>query len=135
MPFTKLQFRPGINRDVTTTGNEGGWRDCDKIRFRLGFPETIGGWEKLSNNQFLGVARDLHSWTALDSTSYIAVGTNLKQYIVRGSSLFDITPIRATTAAGDVTFSATTGSAVITVSDTGHGAIAGDYVTFSAIDL
>ena len=131
MPLTKLQFRPGINRDVTTTGNEGGWRDCDKIRFRLGFPETIGGWEKLSNNQFLGVARDLHSWTALNSTSYIAVGTNLKQYIVRGSSFFDITPLRETTAAGGVTFSATSGSAVITVSDTGHGAIAGDYVTFS----
>lgn len=132
MPYTKLQFRPGINREVTSHTNEGGWVDCDKVRFRAGFPETIGGWEKVLNEQFLGACRKIHSWTALNTASYIALGTNLKTYIFDGGQYFDITPIRATTAAGDVTFSATDGSTTITVSDTGHGALLDDFVTFSA---
>ena len=131
MPLTKLQFRPGINREVTTFTNEGGWRDCDKVRFTKGFPESIGGWEKLSSTQFLGAARALHTWTALNAQSYIGVGTNLKVYVVEGTQFNDITPIRATTSAGDVTFSATDGSTTLTVSDTGHGALANDFVTFS----
>jgi hypothetical protein len=131
MPFTKLQFRPGINREVTNYTNEGGWRFCDKIRFRDGFPESIGGWEKVSNSQFLGTCRMLHSWTELSGTSYIALGTNLKSYVMRGSEFYDITPIRATTAAGDVTFSATSGSTTLTVSDTSHGALLNDFVTFT----
>ena len=131
MPFTKLQFRPGINREVTSHTNEGGWQDCDKIRFRSGFPETIGGWERLTDGAFLGVCRNLHTWVTLSNESYVSVGTHLKHYLVRGTSFFDITPIRDTTAAGDVTFSATTGSTTLTVSDTGHGALLNDFVTFS----
>jgi len=131
MPFTKLQFRPGINREVTSHTNEGGWQDCDKIRFRSGFPETIGGWERLTDGAFLGVCRNLHTWVTLSNEGYASVGTHLKHYLVRGTSLFDITPIRDTTAAGDVTFSATTGSTTLTVSDTGHGALLNDFVTFS----
>lgn len=131
MSFLKLQFRPGINREVTPYADEGGWYDCDKVRFRMGYPESIGGWERISSNQFLGSCRALHAWTALDNTTYIGVGTNLKYYVMRGTDFFDITPIRSTTAAGDVTFSATSGSAVIEVSDTAHGALLNDFVTFS----
>jgi hypothetical protein len=97
----------------------------------MGYPESIGGWEKISTNQFLGSCRALHAWTALDNTTYIGVGTNLKYYVMRGTDFFDITPIRETTSAGDVTFAATDGSSTITVTDTNHGAILNDYVTFS----
>jgi len=131
MPFLKLQFRPGLNRDSTSYSDEGGWYDCDKIRFRLGYPEVIGGWEKVSSSQFQGSCRALHPWTALDGTKYVGVGTNLKYYVLRGTQYYDITPIRDTTAAGDVTFSATNGSSTIEVSDTGHGASINDFVTFS----
>lgn len=131
MPFLKLQFRPGLNRDSTSYSDEGGWYDCDKIRFRLGYPEVIGGWERVSNQQFQGSCRALHPWTALDGTKYVGVGTNLKYYVLRGTEYFDITPIRETTGAGDVTFSATNGSSTIEVSDTGHGASINDFVTFS----
>ena len=131
MPYTKLQFRPGINREVTSHTNEGGWVDCDKVRFRMGFPETIGGWERATDAAVLGAIRALHTWVSLSNESYIAAGTHLKFYNVRGTSPFDITPIRATTAAGDVTFSATDGSTTLTVSDTGHGALLNDFVTFS----
>ena len=131
MAFTKLQFRPGINRETTSYTNEGGWYDCDKIRFRYGVPEKIGGWSSISTNTFLGTCRALHPWVALDGTQFMGVGTNLKYYIEEGGSLNDITPIRLTTSAGDVTFSATNGSAVITATETGHGAIQGDFVTFT----
>lgn len=131
MSFIKLQFRPGINRELTSYADEGGWYDGDKIRFRMGYPESIGGWEKVSPFQFLGTCRALHAWTALDNTNYIGLGTNLKYYVLRGSDFFDITPIRETTAAGAVTFSATSGSATITVADTAHGALLNDFVTFS----
>lgn len=130
MPFQKLQFRPGLNKDTPAYADEGGWSDCDKIRFRMGYPETIGGWERVSNSQFLGSCRALHPWTALDGTQYIGVGTNLKYYVFRGA-YFDITPIRLTTSAGDVTFSATDGSSTITVNDVAHGAFINDFVTFS----
>jgi len=106
MPFTKLQFRPGINRETTSYTNEGGWFDMDKVRFRFGYPEKIGGWIKQSSNAFAGTCRALHPWVALDGTSYLGVGTHLKYYINEGGAYNDITPIRATTAAGDVTFSA-----------------------------
>jgi hypothetical protein len=131
MSFLKLQFRPGINREVTSYADEGGWFDGDKIRFRMGYPESIGGWEKVSLSQFLGTCRALHPWTSLDNTNYIGVGTNLKYYVLRGADFFDITPIRLTTAAGDVTFAATDGSSTITVTDTAHGALLNDFVTFS----
>ena len=129
--LTKLQFRPGINREVTSYTNEGGWVDGNKIRFRAGFPETIGGWVRTSNAQFLGVCRALINWTTLTGANLVGVGTNLKYYIERGGGLFDITPIRRTAAAGDVTFAATDGSDVLVVTDVSHGARLGDFVTFS----
>ena len=106
MPLTKLQFRPGINRETTSYLNEGGWFDMDKVRFRFGFPEKIGGWEPSSSTYFLGTCRALHPWVALNGERYLGVGTHLKYYINEGGGYNDITPIRATTAAGDVTFSA-----------------------------
>jgi len=106
MPLTKLQFRPGINREVTSYTNEGGWYDCDKVRFRFGFPEKIGGWQKYSGTTFLGTCRALHPWVALAGEQYLGVGTHLKYYINEGGGYSDITPIRDTTSAGDVTFAA-----------------------------
>lgn len=131
MPLTKLQFKPGINREVTSYANEGGWFDCDKVRFYLGFPEKIGGWEKYSSSTYLGTARALHSWSALDGSQYLGVGTHLKYYIEEGGGYNDITPIRRTSSAGDVTFSATDGSSIVTVTDDANGAVLGDWVTFS----
>jgi hypothetical protein len=120
MPLTKLQFRPGINRETTSYTNEGGWFDMDKVRFRFGYPEKIGGWIKQSSNVFLGTCRALHPWIALDGSNYLGVGTHLKYYINEGGGYNDITPIRATTAAGDVTFSASanTLSADVAILDT-----------------
>jgi hypothetical protein len=106
MPLTKLQFRPGINRETTSYSNEGGWFDMDKVRFRFGYPEKIGGWEKTSATYFLGTCRALHPWVALSGERYLGVGTHLKYYINEGGGYNDITPIRVTTSAGDVTFSA-----------------------------
>lgn len=131
MPLQKLQFRPGINKDITSYSNEGGWVDGDKIRFRLGFPEKIGGWLKYSVNTFQGAARALHNWIALDGSNFLGIGTHLKYYIEEGGGFNDITPLRSTTAAGDVTFAATNGSTTITVSDTNHGAVLNDFVEFS----
>jgi hypothetical protein len=131
MPLAKFQFRPGINREITSYSNEGGWFDGNKIRFRFGFPEKIGGWQRKSTKSFLGVCRALHPWVTLSNDQYIGVGTSLKYYIERGGGYNDITPIRTTTAAGDVTFAATDGSSTLTVTDTNHGAVAGDFVTFS----
>ena len=99
-----LKFRAGINREVTPYSNEGGYFDGDKIRFRMGFPEKLGGWEKYSPNQYLGSARRLHNWIALDSSNFLGIGTHLKYYIEEGTTFNDITPIRQTTSAGDVTF-------------------------------
>tara|TARA_B100001248_G_scaffold59227_1_gene40517 strand:- start:16929 stop:18839 length:1911 start_codon:yes stop_codon:yes gene_type:complete len=131
MPLQKLQFKAGINKDVTPYSNEGGWVDGDKIRFRLGYPEKIGGWLKYSANTFQGVCRALHNWIALDGSNFLGLGTHLKYYIEEGGAFNDITPLRDTTAAGDVTFSASNGSSSITVSDTNHGANINDFVTFS----
>ena len=131
MPLTKLQFRPGVNRETTSYSNEGGWFDCDKVRFRFGTPEKIGGWEKLSGQSFLGTARALHPFVALDGTSYLGVGTHLKYYLEEGGGFNDITPLRVTTAAGAATFAAANGSSTITVTDADHGANENDFVTFS----
>ena len=132
MPLTKLQFRPGVNRETTSYTNEGGWFDVDKVRFRFGMPEKIGGWEKFSGFSYLGTARAMHPWVALDNGRFIGIGTSLKYYLNQdGGQFSDITPIRSTTSAGDVTFSASNGSATITVTDTAHGAVSGDFVTFS----
>jgi hypothetical protein len=131
MALKKLAFKPGINREVTRYTNEGGWYECDKVRFRQGFPEKIGGWERISVSTFQGVCRSLSNWVTLGSINLIGVGTHLKFYLEQGGGYNDITPIRETTAAGDVTFAATNGSTTLTVTDTGHGAREGDFVTFS----
>ena len=131
MPLTKLQFKPGVNREVTSYSNEGGWRDCDKIRFRFGYPEKIGGWQKSTEETYDGSVRALHNWIALDGSDFLGLGSHLKYYIEEGQTLNNITPIRSTTSAGDVTFAATNGSATITVTDVGHGAFQFDFVTFS----
>lgn len=131
MPLQKLQFQPGVNKESTSYSNEGGWYDMDKVRFRMGYPEKIGGWTKLGIKSFLGTCRALHSWKTISLNNYLGVGTSDKYYIEEGQGYYDITPIRETTAAGDVTFSATASSSVITVSDTAHGAVEGDFVTFS----
>ena len=143
MPLQKLQFRPGVNREGTTLANEGGWFESDKIRFRSGYPEKIGGWVldtgtssstlQPTSGAYWGVCRSMWNWLNLAGYNLLAVGTNLKYYIQNGTNgyLYDVTPLRTTTAAGEVTFAATNGSKTITVTDAGHGAQAGDFVTYS----
>lgn len=131
MPLTKLVFRPGINRETTAYANEGGWYDCNLVRFRAGKPETIGGWTRYTRTPMLGTGRGLMTWITLDGTILSGLGTNQKYYIVQGSGLNDITPIREVTAAGAVTFDATTGSNVITVTDVSNGVYLYDCVVFS----
>ena len=131
MPLSRYTFQPGINKEGTSYSEEGGWYDCDKIRFRAGRPEKIGGWTKNNNNTFLGSARKLIQWISLDNQKMVALGTHLKLYVKGGSSYNDITPLRTTTSAGDVTFAATNGDATITVTDSSHGAELNDFVTFS----
>ena len=143
MTLQKLQLRPGINKESTTLANEGTWFEMDKVRFRSGYPEKIGGWVAdtgTSNStltppagSFWGVCRSLFNWVTLSSYNLLGVGTNLKFYIQNstGGTFYDITPIRSTTVAGDVTFAASTGSTTLTVTDAAHGAQAGDFVTYS----
>ena len=131
MPLTKLQFKPGIISDITSYSNEGGFVDGDKVRFRFGFPEKFGGWSKYTSSTYQGTARRLHNWVSLDGSDFLGLGTELKYYIEEGQTFNDITPIRNTTSAGDVTFAATNGSATITVTDPAHGANENDFVTFS----
>jgi hypothetical protein len=136
MPLQKLQFRPGINREGTDYSNEGGWYACDKVRFRSGFPEKIGGWIRLSNETFLGIARALWNWITLDNSNLLGVGTNLKYYIEEGGDYNDITPIRVTFTANSspntVNCIATTnGSNVVTVTLPNYGGLTNDFVTIS----
>ena len=131
MAYTSLKFRPGIVSDVTSYSNEGGYVDGDKIRFRNGFPEKFGGWVKHNANTYLGSARRLHNWVALDGSDFLGIGTHLKYYIEEGGQFNDITPEKDPTAAGDITFAATNGSTTITVTDAAHGANVNDFVTFS----
>lgn len=127
----KIQFAPGINKESTQYATNASWWDCDKVRFREGRPEQIGGWEKYSETSYLGVCRSLFDWTTSGSYKYLGMGTNLKFYIEDGGSFVDVTPIRATTGVGDPTFAAVNGDATITVTEAGHGCARGDYVTFS----
>ena len=131
MPLQKLQFKPGVNRETTSYTNEGGWFDSEKIRFRFGLPEKIGGWVKTTANTFLGTCRALHNWVSLDGTLRTGVGTHLKYYIKEGTGFNDVTPLRVTTSAGDVTFAASDGSSAITATDTNHDCVVNDFVTFS----
>ena len=105
MPLQKTIFRPGINREGTAYDNEGGWFDCNLVRFRKGRPEKFGGWEKLTSSTYLGTARALHSFISLGGTKYLGIGTHLKYYIESGGTFNDITPIRLTTSAGCYIFS------------------------------
>jgi hypothetical protein len=131
MPLQKILFKPGVNRENTRYTTEGGWYDCDKVRFRQGNPEKIGGWTRFSAFTFLGVCRSLWNWITLGGANLLGVGTNLKFYINLGGQYFDITPIRASSTINNNPFVATLGSSVITVTDTAHGCITGDFVTFS----
>ena len=132
MSLQKFVFRPGINREGTDYSNEGGWFNSNLIRFRKGIPEKIGGWAKNTLNTFKSTARALHAWVDLELTKYLGVGTTWKYYIKEGDNFYDITPLRVTTSAGDVTFAkVANGDATITVTDTSHGAVANDFVTFS----
>lgn len=133
MAYLRLALKPGIDKQNTEYGAEGGWTDGDNIRFRYGLPEKIGGWTYFNGtaDYLVGFASDTFSWNNLAGTPYLATGTDRKAYVSLGGVWYDITPLRNTTSAGDVTFSATSGSAVITVTDTDHGAIQGDFVTFS----
>ena len=136
MPLTRLFLKPGIDSQNTEYGAEGGWIEGDFIRFRYGLPEKLGGWTLFNNadSYLVGLVSDIITWNALDASPYAAVGTTRKLYVFFGGFWTDITPIRLTTSAGDVTFAASTGSTTITVSDTAHGAIQGDFVTFSGVD-
>ena len=143
MPLKKLQFKPGVNREATSYSNEGTWFETDKVRFRSGMPEKIGGWVldsgtlsstlKPSAGTYWGICRSMVNWLNSLGSNLLGLGTNLKYYIQNGVNglLHDITPLRTTTIAGAVTFAATTGSAVVRVTHTGHGAQTGDFVTFS----
>jgi hypothetical protein len=131
MPLQEIDFQPGINKEATDYSAKGGWVDGNLIRFRKGRVEKIGGWAQLGGQYFLGICRALHSWISLGGTKFLGIGTTWKYYIEEGDSYNDVTPIRSTTSAGDVTFAATDGSSIITISDTGHGAVTNDFVTFS----
>ena len=142
MPLKSILFRPGVNRENTRYASEaigavtastqvaGGWYESEKVRFRAGTPEKIGGWQRISANTFLGTCRSLWNWVTLGRLNLVGVGTNLKFYIERGGAYYDITPIRDTATLTNP-FTATNGSAIITVADTAHGCVTGDFVTYS----
>ena len=134
MPLQKLKFNPGVDRENTRYAAEGGWYETDKVRFRRGMPQKIGGWVRISANTFLGVCRSMLNWITLQQQNLVSVGTNLKYYIERGGAYFDVTPIRLTrTGATALTnpFTTTSGSATVLVTDNAHGALQNDFVTFS----
>jgi hypothetical protein len=130
MPLQKILFKPGVNKENTRYTNEGGWYDCDKIRFRQGTPEKIGGWQQISSYTYEGTCRSLWSWSSLGGITYVGVGTHLKFYIEEGGAYNDVTPLRAVQTGLSGPFAATNGSTTITVTDYSHGATDGDYVTF-----
>ena len=134
MPLQKVLLKSGVNRENTRYTTEGGWYESDKVRFRQGTPEKIGGWTQYSPNTFLGVCRSLWSWVTLAGETLIGVGTNLKYYVLKGVAYYDITPIRKTVTLTNP-FTATNGSAVIAVSETNHGCVQGDFVTYSGASI
>ena len=131
MPLHPVQFKPGINKESTSYAAEGGWFDGNLVRFNKGYAEKIGGWQKYNLASYEGTGRKLHNWVNLAGTKLLGLGTRFKLYIQEGANYNDVTPIRSTTAAGDVTFAATNGSSTLTVTDASHGAAANDFVTFS----
>ena len=131
MPLQKFLFNPGINKQGTSYTAEGGWFDGNLVRFRKGFAEKIGGWEKYISVSYEGTGRKLHAWVDLDGTKLLGLGTRYKLYIQEGSSYNDVTPIRRTSAAGAATFAATNGSSTLTVTDSSNGSNVGDFVTYT----
>jgi len=131
MGLQRFNFKSGIYKEGTAYSNEGRFFDANFVRFRSGFPEKMGGWVKKYTSSFIGTCRKIKQWVSLTGTKYIALGTTKKTYIIQGTSFVDVTPIRATTSAGDATFSASNGSSTVTVNETGHNAVQGDFVTFS----
>jgi len=134
MPLSKIQFKPGVNRETTSYGDENGWFNSDLIRFRKGRPEKMGGWSRLSSNTIEGTGRSLHVWAALDGSKFMGLGTEAKFYIEEGGGYNDITPIRSTVTLGAnplTTGAVVSGATVVTVTAPAHGAVTGDYVTFS----
>lgn len=131
MPLIKLQFQPGIRKDGSRYSSSGGWVDGDKVRFRQGAAEKIGGWQQATLTPFLGTARSMHPWADLQGDAYLGIGTNLKYYIENGGAVFDITPIRSVVTLTNP-FSTNIGSSIVTVTDASHGAVENDFVAFSA---
>jgi hypothetical protein len=132
MPLAKFQLRPGIDREGTSYDTEGGWFDANLVRFNKGRPQKIGGWRKDNESTFLGTCRALFSWVSLPGAKYLGLGTTSKYYVEEGGTTYtDITPLRSTTGSNEISFSATNGSSTLTITDSGNGAVAGDFVTFS----
>jgi len=131
VPLQKIEFAPGVNKEGTEYTADSGWFDADKVRFRKGRPEKIGGWAKYNVTTFLGMCRSIFAWATLTDVKFIGIGTHLKFYIMEGIFPNDVTPLRLTTSAGDVTFAATNNSRTLTITDTAHGAVRNDFVTFS----
>lgn len=135
MPFIKLQFRPGVNRDTTNYSNEGGWWDCDKIRFFSGYPQKLGGWVQATTERFIGTCRQMKNWITSFNDNLLGLGTNVKLYIEVGGYYYDITPLRTTLTTPDTDdcVETTSGSAVAVFAVTAHGCLTGDYVTVSGV--
>ena len=133
MPYQNIALRPGIVRETTSYANEGGWFDCDMVRFRYGLPEKLGGWTKASPNSFQGACRSLHNWVAVDGSDFLGAGTNLKFYIEEGNSFYDITPVRRTASLTAAALATVNTETTVTVTDAGHGAIENDFVTFTGL--
>ena len=132
MPLTKVQFRPGINRESTSFADAQGWRDSNLIRFRKGRPEKIGGWQRVSGSSVIGTVRSLKCWVTLGALKLMGAGTTAKFYLENGNAFYDITPVRSTATLGTNPFTTgSSGSGIITVTAAGHSAVEGDYVTFS----
>jgi len=130
MPFIKLNFKPGLNKDQSNYSNEGGWWECDKIRFRSGYPEKLGGWAKYTVQTLIGTCRQMFVWVTSFSDNLMVMGTNKKVYIEAGGNLFDVTPLKDTSV-NAASFAAVDGSSIITVTDTGSNPADGAYVIFS----
>jgi len=135
MSFLKLNFKPGINRDTTNYSGEGGWWDCDKVRFFSGFPQKLGGWQKTTSETFVGVCRQVWNWITSFSDNFLAVGTDIKLYIEAGGNFYDITPLRTTLSSTDTDncVDTTNGSTTVNINVTAHGCLSGDYVTISGV--
>ena len=132
MALKKLVLKPGVNRENTRYTNEGGWFESEKVRFRQGTPEKIGGWARISVSTFLGVCRSLWNWITLENLNLIGLGTNLKFYLENGGAYYDITPIRSSATLSNP-FKTTINSTAVTVTAASHGAVTGDYVTFNNV--